>query len=532
MATWNTDGSLTDVKAKVVLASSGDTVVIPTGSFTWGAGSDSLNLNKAITLEGAGPTTIITVSSGTSSSGLIQVNAAATIKNFAIIPSAGKTNFNINVSGWRITGITYNSAAASVVAYFALINLGYGVIDNCDITGGGGNNELIFGQGPDDAWDTAYVPGTANAVYIENCTFNGPGYVCDANSNASFVVRYNTIRGEMKIDGHGINTNQSPVRGCRAMEIYGNVWTATSGSNWAAVEVRGGVGFIWGNYISGTNVLRGYYRLTDYAVNAPGSQSFGGVFQTPYNWPIPDQIGAGPGATGAQSGGGQPLYFFNNIKGTSLGTLRFDTVDDSSRYTFQGGYLAGVSRVEISGGTANVGNYIRFSGDVTNYQIVATTYSGSSGTITINPTLQADLPAARISGLYGARANYQGQTSDNSANFTFGPNSPCIIQNGRDYYQTVEGFDGSSGVGSGTVAQMLAITPSQSGVTFWASNTGSWNTTAAPDTGVMFKWDGDSWEVFYTPYQYPFYASSGSPGVTYVFRRLGSHPKFKCLVPA
>lgn len=534
MATYNSDGTTANINTLIAAASSGDIITIPAGSFTWGAGSAFVNCTKAITLQGAGTgLTIITVSSGAHSSGVIQVYAAATFKDFAIIPSSGKTNFGISASGWRITNILYNQAAAAVSAYFALINSGFGVIDNCDITGGTGSNELIFGQGPDTAWDTPYIPGTANAVFIENCDFRNLGYVCDANSNAIFVVRYNRIYGQMKIDGHGINTNQSPVRGCRAMEIYGNVWTYTAGSNWAAVEVRGGVGFIWGNYVSGSSAVLGYYRLTDYAVNAPGTTSFGGIYQTPYNWPIPDQIGAGPGATGAQSGGGQPLLFFNNVKGSAIGTLRWDDVDNSSRYTNSSGYAIGSTRIGLSGGSVTAANYIQFSGDPRSY-FITTGYTATSGTISITPALEVELPATRISGLYGAVANFRGQVGVSGTGFRFGPNQACIIENERDYKQTVTGFDGQSGIGSGSYSQMTAITPVKSGVYFWVSNTGSWNTTLPVNTaGQLYRWNTSSWELDYVPYQYPFYASGDTPPVvTYVYKRLGRYLKLRGLAPA
>ncbi len=39
--------------------------------------------------------------------------------------------------------------------------------------------------------------------------------------------------------GHGLASN-SPARGVRNMEIYGNTWTATGAGNWANLELRGG----------------------------------------------------------------------------------------------------------------------------------------------------------------------------------------------------------------------------------------------------------------------------------------------------
>jgi hypothetical protein len=312
--TYTTNGSQADVNAAIVHATAGDTVNIPPGTFTWGTSGLGTNINKPIVLTGAGPakTTIIIASTGPSgTSGVMRLNAAATVKGFAVIPADNSAPFATGATnGWRITDITYNPGASTVTYYFSYTGSGYGLIDNCTITGGGGNNELIFGRGPSNSWQTPSSMGTANSVYIEDCTFNGPGYVCDANANARFVVRGCTITGAMKVDGHGLASN-TPARGVRHMEIYNNTWTST-GTYWNAIEIRGGTGMVFDNTNTNTaSDQHGRIRFTDYGYVSPWS-NFAKVVQTKINYPVTDQIGVGRDPKAA---GSEPLYLWNNRRG-------------------------------------------------------------------------------------------------------------------------------------------------------------------------------------------------------------------------
>ena len=239
----------------------GDTVKIPPGLFTY----SQLTVNNAITLTGDGPasTTInISPSSPTfSSGGAIAITAAATVRGFTMTQPGGITTTGIKAdtaNGWRITNITYNSAA--VAGYFVYFADKYGLIDNCTINGGSGSDEWIFGRGPSTSWQTASTLGTSSATYIENCVFNLQGYP-DFNANSRGVIRFCTINGTtntIKLDGHGYATN-SPPRSFRELELYGNTWNSNSG--FASFEIRGGSAMIFDNVnLPGVG---GFY-LTDY----------------------------------------------------------------------------------------------------------------------------------------------------------------------------------------------------------------------------------------------------------------------------
>jgi hypothetical protein len=80
------------------------------------------------------------------------------------------------------------------------------------------------------------------------------------------------------------------------------------------------------------------------------------------------------------------------------------------------------------------------------------------------------------------------------------PSTPNHIVANRDYYAHNAMFDGTSGVGSGT----LAARPStcMTGVGYWATDQGNWNATGP--SGVLFKCTAtNTWTLAYTPYTYP-----------------------------
>jgi len=303
-----TDGSQRDVNAALAAAKPGQTVHVPAGSFTWGDGGSAVNVGPAVTLAGAGPdqTTIqVSATAATYTRGIIRINGSATVRDLTIKGAPGaRSVFTTGGSGWRITHITYLGVPNE--GYFLYAHEGYGLVDSCTLTGGAGDSELIFTRGPSDSWQTPSSLGSANAVYIEDCTFHGPGYVSDFNSNARGVVRFCTVNGPMKVDAHGLATN-TPPRSARHTEIYGNRWNTTT--PWTpAIEVRGGTGMIFDNHLANLGGHQVWLLLKEYG---PLWQypNFGHTFQTPINYPIPDQLGVG---RDPRRGGSEPLYLWNN----------------------------------------------------------------------------------------------------------------------------------------------------------------------------------------------------------------------------
>lgn len=76
------------------------------------------------------------------------------------------------------------------------------------------------------------------------------------------------------------------------------------------------------------------------------------------------------------------------------------------------------------------------------------------------------------------------------------------IKANRDYYDYTASFDGTSGVGVGTLANRPSTcTP---GVAYWATDQGEWNSENSGPDGQLYKCTStNTWELYYTPYTYP-----------------------------
>jgi hypothetical protein len=74
------------------------------------------------------------------------------------------------------------------------------------------------------------------------------------------------------------------------------------------------------------------------------------------------------------------------------------------------------------------------------------------------------------------------------------------IQENRDFYNLTGAFNGTSGVGIGTLADRpTTCTP---GVGYWATDQGSWN--ALGEDGVLYKCTtNNTWGKYYEPLSYP-----------------------------
>jgi hypothetical protein len=321
----------------------GDTIVFPAGSATWGYGASANNgrqtwITHSITVTGQGDSTVISIASEGKRYTLATINLWSTVtwSNMKIIGAptgsqatvfnsqpynnsarqSGSVNPGINYTGGgRITNVTFESPSTNGPGYFF-----YGgtvqsfLIDNCRLTANAGNAELIFVRGPTNAWQVNNTLGGADNIFVENCTFNTNGYVNDANSNGRMVVRFCTINGPIKVDGHGLASNSAPARGFRCMETYHNTWTYNA-AFWTAIEIRGGTTMTFNNT---TTNNYGNFFMTDYGA-FQSLPNFGYQYQTPASYPITDQVGVGKDPKVAAS---EPAYIWGNRVGASLSWRR------------------------------------------------------------------------------------------------------------------------------------------------------------------------------------------------------------------
>lgn len=508
---YTTDGSQYQVYSALRVATSGDRVDVPAGSFSWGSGAASMTIPAGVTLQGAGMgSTIITMVSGAPAgygSGLILLNNNSVAKGLEINGNTARcvafTQASSSAVDWRISYCKFTPGTSSDEAYLLYNSFTEcacrGLIDNCYVTLMYGQSETIFTRGPATAWDSASGVGDLNAIYVENCTFAGSagGYVCDANANGSIVVRFCTITGPIKIDGHGLTTN-TPNQGYRRIEAYNNTWTYSGGS-WHAMELRGGTNYIFNNTGAGG---AGKIQITDYSITGAYA-AFGSQFMTPNNYPIGYQAGSGARVT-------------KTATQITAGMMCRIVTPNSPSFT------------SIGAADNNVGTQFVATGTTTGSGTVTTTPATEPNYIWGNINNGSSWPRTVGDAAAGAQTLYGSYFSDRE-----------IIQKDRDVFASTgfDGtytFDGSKGVGTGTAAAMAAI--ASNGITklvgagFWVTDEGSWNTedatVGAPGYGKgkgrLYTWNGSAFALKYEPAQYPHPLRSADAGAVASARLVNS----------
>lgn len=263
--------SQANVSSAIGSATAGDTVFVPAGACSWGS---SINLSKAITIQGTGEATTITATGDSlfkiegNGSGNYRISSM----NFLGRSSSGS---DIAIGGvWdsiRIDNIKWNtqSTRAIIAGYYHVWDIlisGISVphqkilIDNINYSpasaGGGEPFLLLYGRNH-LAWQEEDGFGTDNFVFIEDSRFNFPtidGYVIDTEFAARYVFRYNTVtNGSITMHDLGSTPNS---RGNRAVEVYENTFNCTAsacgdGAAIALYNTRGGTGIFFNNTISG-----------------------------------------------------------------------------------------------------------------------------------------------------------------------------------------------------------------------------------------------------------------------------------------
>ena len=335
------------VQSALNSASTGDIVALPSGPCVWGSTTLTIPSGKKITLRGAG----IDVTSITSTPGAVAIR----IGDQAVGGNSRVTGFTLtggyiiaDGDGWRVdhvklVGTTVGGLAEGVFAWGLRPNTPggpTGLIDNVTFMD---TRVVVFGY-PDNpeksssTWSSPLGLGDANAVYVENSTFNfnGQPNVIDCNYGGRFVFRNNTVNNS-SIDAHSV---QGWNRGCRRWEVYNNTIRLVGGY-FTPMFIRGGTGVIFNNtitgpwsepYISFDNVRSFENRPEWFPVSptAPGvcngSSSWDGN-QASNGWPCRDQIGRGGDVTAWTAGtpyvgqAATPAYIWNNTINGNTATV-------------------------------------------------------------------------------------------------------------------------------------------------------------------------------------------------------------------
>jgi hypothetical protein len=557
--------SVSDVQSAINSASSGDTVVVPSGSCTW---STQVAFTKGITLQGQTACTgsgdpygstsgVITCTDGTNitltytgNGGTLYVTSASatnfvTITGFTFIVGASNSSGQVRVSGThgQVSFRIHHNHFQWISGGRALwADTGYGLIDHVfwddtnPASGSGAGGPLDIGGWRTGMgyynWNDPTNFGSNQAIYVEQCYYlsnkTSPGTegFYDAYYGAKIVNRFNTIVGNQAGGWHG--TDSGGFRsGVYGEEYFNSISNSTGTTLWLG-NMRGGTILLFDNTVGGSTKWTSgwnlqYYRWTEvYDIGWWGSAAAG------LNWtPMSsDPTNANSEKNTLNASDWQANYSY------AAQAYIGPTSNNAGSYNYQdaGACTSGGTRPSFNqteGGTTTGDGTCTW----TNVGGVLGTSPGGAGFCAANPdtacssdpTCSALSPGDTCSryfdtngGVYpyrdqpGRAHNQVSAPAYEWGNSGSGLPSPilfssasAIVVENRDYYQHNNSFDGTSGVGVGTLANRPSTCTPR--VAYWATDQGSWNQSGnGQGNGVFYQCTAaNTWSVYYTPYTYP-----------------------------
>jgi hypothetical protein len=305
----------------------------------------------------------------------------------------------------------------------------------------------------DHSWNTATQFGTNQLFYVENnefhSTFNGAvSYANDCTSGGRYAWRFN-LEFNTNHQTHPTGGGQRH-RGCREEEIYQNSDTGTggAGANFNFFFLSSGPAMVWGNTVD--NTFSNFITIHSMRRdNLTYEQA-----ATPNGWG----------------------YCGTSFDGTGSNWDQNTSTSTGYRCLDQPGQ--GVGQLLVNDFPSTVNN--------------------STGTIA--------WPNEALEGVY--------EWLDTSSATTFLSNyeTDALFQNSDYYLNQTSSCTGTqtTGVCSGTLASRA--TNCTTGVGYWATDQGSWNTSGSGGQGELFKCTStNTWTLYYTPYTYPNPQVGGAP---------------------
>ncbi len=465
--------NLPDVRTAINTAADGDTVQLPTCSVTWtepldslpfGAPYDGTLLNRCLTIAGNGAAnTIIT-------DGLTTIGDGIRITMF-------RWRMNSTTCVVRLTGISFVSSVthANNDGLVEINGQSHSMrVDHIQITTGGTSGLMFYGgiQGVVDH-NTFILAGAAGfGSYTFHNDWTGTGDIYGDHSWAS---------GET-------------WGGSQQIFYENNTCTLSGGLNWC-----------WDGW-QGMRRTERFNTSTNLEFADHGTESSGryrGIYQREaYNNTF--TMTNHDHASVIDTRGGSTRVFNNTATTSGAGTISGALFDMETQRVFGSfapwGQCNGASTWDQNAGVGGAPGYACLD------QVGRTTGDLITGDTPINSaTGTAVWPREILS------PTYTWGNTVNGANSPAKSNEPAYIVADRDFYTQGASFDGTSGVGVGTIASRPATCTT--GVAYWVTDRGKWRTdTPGVADGRLDKCTAtNTWSVaFYMPYCYPHPTVSGT----------------------
>jgi hypothetical protein len=543
--------SLGDVGSAIGSARDGDTVLIPAGTASW---NSTLTIAKGITLQGAGNDKTVILDDvprevrsirqpsehpgngfpGQSRTGQVRGKAGST-RGLMMVQLKPNQSF-------RLTGLTFRYGSVTAKVDNALLHIKgtcplvrvdhchfdqlydnpfimthgqiYGVVDHCVFDERPrGLTFQVFEDGwggsthGDGSWaDNAYF-GSEKFLFIEDNTFrNANGYLSvgiDSYGGARYVARHNYLV-DTPIGGHGTESS-GRFRGVRAIEVYNNtcVWNLVDPRG----QLRSGTMLEFNNVWTGPKNPDHATTLTCYREFRP-FPFWGGANG---NNRLDSNDPHGLYASGTHTGGnGSVMLVVANAGWTVNQWVGHSVTNTTQSVTGKTGTVFHPSSYI----TANTSDTITFARDVSfgpnmtfnsgdGYAIykllIALDQPGrGKGDLLIdsNPAATRSWPHQALEPAYA-----WGNTYSNLRQLDLKSPYPTIQEN-RDFYNQKTPFDGTTGVGVGSLADRPRTC--RPGVAYWATDQGKWDKTHnGPDGQLYVCTAPNTWSLYYKPYTYP-----------------------------
>jgi hypothetical protein len=541
-----TSVSFQDVRSAVSSAHDGDTVAIPAGTASW---TQTLIVTKSITLRGAN---INATDDATVILDDIALNKPNNVGRIVFATISPKQSFRVTGITFRVGSRTARPGSGAAIqvndsstqtapctslridhCHFDRLNqMGirvtgwfYGVIDHCQWdTATSGNVFSIdisyptwsghTNQAGNGSWADPSNWGSEKFLFIEDNVFNNNGKVVtncciDSERGGRYVCRYNTFKNTWP-GQHG--TESGGYRGGRAFEIYNNTFSYTNVALSGNLR-RSGTALIYNNSITATTYNPHIMNLTVFRENG-SSWRVGGANGT-NAWDVNDTtdhtkngFGGGPNglyASGTHSGEvnstmlvvSGPPWIADQWAGYSVTNLNQKDAKGFNVCSFVKSNTSNTMSFSYNG----TGTQLKFNpGDRWEARRVITALDqpgrgqgdllavDQKGEFSLKKTGNAAWPNENLEPVYCWNNKMNGKMNDAAA--TVGSGCPTVLEN-RDYYNCNPKFDGTTGIGSGLLADRPAACTA--GVAYWAT-----------DKNTLYQCSSTNrWTSFYTPYTYP-----------------------------